>query len=157
MISRRRQLAVGALLFQPHPLEETAFEQGGGSVVVEFKQFGRLPAVVTEVHAAIELRLLLLPTVGEVVPEGRWYRQLCQQGLAGQYLGHQRQRHFMHGLGGRFQLRFNLFPAELVVGTLVPIRLAVDRVKVKTHRFGVSAPIATLGNGFALHGEECAN
>ena len=52
----------------------------------------------------------------------------------------------------RFEVALDLLQREAVIGALVPIALAIDRMKDKADAFGSLAPVRPLVAGNAPHG-----
>ena len=58
----------------------------------------------------------------------------------------------MQGFGGRFNILFYLPQAELIGRSFIPLRLAFERVKVKTVGFRLRHPIGAGRELNTLHG-----
>jgi hypothetical protein len=107
---------------QPVPLHDGGLEQGSGSVGVIFEQFGRALAAIGEVHPAVQIFLPGMPAGGDRLPCHARDAQPLEVFLARRnHSVHERERHLLQLLGGRFDL-VDLRRGQSVARRLVPIR-----------------------------------
>lgn len=151
LIGTARQHARFDLFFQPNPLEQGGFVEGGGRVVVELKQLGRPPAVVGKVHAAVEVGIATLVGMAHQVPHFLRNAQAGEQRFAVHCFGHDGHGHFVEFLGGVFDVLLHLVEGETVSAALVPIALTIDGVKLEPQILSGLFPMGTFGQSDALH------
>ena len=143
----------GALdrLSKPGPLEYGGFEDRGRRVRVVLQQLYRIFSVEAEIEPAIEAELIVVPAVRYQRPIGRRDFQALQILLVLDRLADKFEAHRVDFAGRRLDLALDLVQRERVVGALVPIAFAVDRVEVEPCTLGSGAPVVALGADDASH------
>ena len=152
VVDRVELVGVGENVLEPEPLDHRRFQQRGGRVGVVLQEFRRLLAVVGQVEAAVDRRLVLVPRIADIRPELRRDQKAVQERLVGQHVLDGRQAGVVQGVGGLLQ-GVDFRRAELVTDALVPIRVPVGRVIVQPLRLDDLGPILPARGALATHQE----
>jgi hydrogenase maturation factor len=146
----RHDLALDRII-EPHPLKHRGLEHRGRRVGVVFEQLGGTATVVAEIEAAVEARIITAEACRDEIPVALGDAQRPHHPLI---VGSARDELAAHAvkLGGRrLEVALDLLQRETVVGALVPVGLAIERVKQEADALGGVAPVGTLLAGDALH------
>jgi hypothetical protein len=148
--ARRDDLPLDRLL-EPGPLKHRGLEDRGRGVRVIFQQLCRASPVETEIQSAIKAGFVAVPAIGHQRPVSFRYPQRSQVFFVADDAIDQFEAHRVDFAGRRFNLALDLIQRESIIGALVPVALAIQRMKIKSASFGRRPPVVALGAGDTLH------
>ncbi len=135
-------------ILQPEPLRRAAFNQRGGRVRIVLQQLGRVSAVIAEIKAAIQRRLVAVPRINNQLPRVLWNGQPVEPVPLDDHSG-SLDAHLME-LGGHVFQHVHLLRREGVTDRLVPI-FPIHAVVGETDLLQLPLPVRTGNRMLALH------
>jgi hypothetical protein len=128
-------------LFEPIPLHDARFEQGGRRIGIVFEQLGRAPPVIGEIEPAVEIAVAALPALADEGPLRFGNGEPGQDRVITDRLLDEGEAELLDRLGRRLDIALDLFQREGIGRAFVPIGLAVDGVEGKAEALDLGLPI----------------
>ena len=154
LVGARRQFFLRHAVFQPDPLKYCCFVERGWRIGVVFQHLGWSLAVVDKVKTAIERRFVIAPAVADQVPGMRRNGKAFENFFSFTGLCNEFQTKCCKILAWAFDIFFNLFQRETVIGGFIPVGITVHRMKIETEFLDASLEIFAFPNCYAPH-EPC--
>ncbi len=151
LIAAGRNKAVRLGFFQPDPLKDRRFVQGGRGIGVVFQQLGGAHAVIGKVHPAIKIPFPISPAIGDIVPVGLGNAQSPIDGFVVERLVQQLETHGVDLFRRPFQIVLDLPQGKLVIGGFIPIRHANIIAELVAMGAGRILQARTPHDGNAMH------